>query len=116
MSRIRHKIPNSALERPSAVLTPEYQREVDRTLAHAEAEWNRAQKRLRSAERRLERAQRIDDKKRRKREVAKLEILVELRRVELERLHRIMCSNRVPTTARGRKSYRNAPPTQGTSI
>lgn len=107
--KIRHHVPNKALEPRSATVDEAYQREVDRTMAHAEAEYGRAQKRLRAAERRLARAQAADQSRKQKRLIEQLEILVELRREEMQRTHRLMAASRYPATNRGRDSYRNVP-------
>lgn len=106
--KIRHRIPVDQLTK-SAVLTPEYQAEVDRTMAKAEASWRRAQKRLEQAERRLHRAKtaRPHGGPAHKRRVAELEALVELRRTELEQLHRQMVTTGAPSTSRGDKSHRH---------
>lgn len=108
--KIRHKVPAHLLAR-SDPITPEYQAEIDRTMAHAEANWNRAQKRLESAQRRLARAQRrvAKEGKPRANEIAHLEAVVELRRVQMEQTHRLMVATGAPATSRGVKSFRPVP-------
>ena len=107
--KLSHHVPNRALEPHSAELTPEYQAEVDRTMAHAEVEYRRAEKRLRAAERRLTRARAAESDKKQRKLVAHLEVLVQLRRLEMERTHRMMTTVSAPSTSRGKKSYRNVP-------
>lgn len=107
--KIRHRVPVEQLMR-SATLTPEYQAEVDRTMAKAETAWRRAQKRLADAERRLLRAKTKPAAGKRvqhRRQIAELEALVELRRQELERTHRLMTATGAPSTKRGRKGHRH---------
>lgn len=108
--KIRHNVPVAPFMR-SAVLTPEYQAEVDRAVARGEAAYRRAQKRLAAAERRLARAQRapVGGQRQHKRQIAELEALVALRIAELEHVHRLMTSTGAPSTARGRKSHRHVP-------
>lgn len=100
--KIRHKVPYR--EPQSAVLTPEYQAEVDLTMARAEAALRKAQKRFDRAEVRLSVARRT---KARTRVIAELEALVELRRVELAKVHRLMVATGFPSTSRGTKSHRH---------
>jgi hypothetical protein len=106
--KIRHRVPVEHLNK-SAALTPEYQAEVDRTMAKAESAWRRAQRRLASAQRRLERARTAGPRgpKSHARQIAELEALVELRRTELEEIHRQMTATGAPATSRGRKSHRH---------
>lgn len=106
--KIRHRVPVEYLNR-SAELTPEYQAEVDRTMAKAESAWRRAEKRLAAAARRLQQAKAAPSnrKKARAKQIADLELLVELRRTELEDLHRRMTATGAPATSRGRKSHRH---------
>lgn len=100
--KIRHKVPTYS--RASDEITPEYQAEVDATMARAEAAWRRAERRLRKSEARLVKAR---EGKARAHTIAQLEAVVELRRVELEQLHRLMVATGAPATSRGRQSHRH---------
>lgn len=101
--KIKHRVPVHLLGK-SDPITPEYQAEVDKTVARAEAAHRRAMKRLRSAEKRLTQARESQSKRH---HIATLEALVELRRVELEQLHRLMVATGAPSTSRGTKSRRH---------
>lgn len=116
--KYRHRVP--ILPPVSAVVTPEYQAEVDRSTARAEREYQQAQTRLAAAERRAERVrkQNVPATKQRHhaRELATALALVELRRAELEELARMMQSAPSTVSHRGRKSYRPIPVTHGTNL
>lgn len=112
--RLRHHIPIWAIK-PEQV-TEEYQAEVDRSTDKAMVAYQRARRRLESAERRLQAAQDAATATQRKknekaiaRELAVAAELVELRREELQRIEALMMS--VPASAqhRGRESYRPVP-------
>lgn len=97
--KIRHRVPLVATSDP---ITPEYQDELDRTAAKAEAAYNRALKRLQAAELRLSRAQRKQAAPRQhKRQIAELEAMVELRRVELQKWHMMMVATPASSMHRG---------------
>lgn len=97
-------------------ITPEYQREIDKTMRRAEQAWRKAQKQLAATERRLERARLNRSAARdaaelaaRRRAVGQLEAQVEARRVELENLHRLMAASAYSSQSRGKKSFRPVP-------
>lgn len=99
--KIKHRIP-VALLAASDPITPEYQDELDRTAAKAEAAYNRALKRLEAAELRLTRAQRKQAAPRRhRRQIAELEAMVELRRIELQKWHMLMVATPASSMHRG---------------
>lgn len=107
--KIKHKVPAHLVMRSDPV-TPEYQAEIDRTMAKAETAYRQAQKRLQAAEKRLARARQqvlVRSTSKVKHALAELEALVELRRIELEQVHRLMVSTGAPSTSRGRKSHRH---------
>ena len=105
--KIRHNIPIDAMK--SDPISPRYQAEVDRCTERAETAHAAAIRRLESAERRLAKARAKVKKRADERRVAHLEIVVEMRRVELEGLHRLMVATRYPATARGTSSFRPVP-------
>ena len=97
--KIKHRVPLLAKSDP---ITPEYQDELDRTAAKAEAAYNRALKRLQAAEQRLSRAQRKQAAPRQhKRQIAELEAMVELRRIELQKWHMMMVATPASSMHRG---------------
>lgn len=103
--KIRHN-PNASWAPPSAVVSESYEDEVLRSTEKAERLYRQAQKRLADAEGRLARAQRKASAKNRKRHLAELEAIVELRRVELEKYRRLMVSTAASAAHRGRDSFR----------
>lgn len=109
--KIRHKPTRAQLAAAfrNDPITPEYQAEIDRTMEKTRVEYERAQRRLDAAERKLRRAHRQRNARNRKRQIAELEILVELRRAELEQIHRIMTATRAGSAAtqRGLRSHRH---------
>lgn len=106
--KIRHN-PNGGWHRPSAVVDPDYEAEVQRCTQRAEKAHERARRRLERAEARLASAKAHKTAKNKKRQIAELTAIVELRREELEQLRRTM--QNVPASAqhRGTKSYRPVP-------
>lgn len=99
--KIKHRIPVALLAK-SDPITPEYQAELDRTAAKAEAAYNRALKRLQAAEQRLARAQsKRAAPRQHKRQIAELEAIVELRRQELLDLHRLIVASPASSMHRG---------------
>lgn len=113
--RLKHNVPPAAFRVDP--ITPEYQAEVDRATAKAVVDYERAQRRLRAAEERLERArersarQTINAKRSRAiaRELAVAAELVELRREELQRLEDMMRAAPASAEHRGVKSYSPVP-------
>jgi hypothetical protein len=106
--RLKHNVPARVLR--SDPITPEYQAQVDRATSKAMVAYERAQRRLKSAESRLARAQSTQSKKKSaQRELAIALELVELRREELRRIEALMTS--VPASAehRGTRSFRPVP-------
>lgn len=99
--KIKHRVP-VALLATSDPITADYQAELDRAAAKAEAAYNRAVKRLEAAELRLAKAQRKQAAPRQhKRQIAELEAMVELRRQELLDLHRTMVASPASSMHRG---------------
>lgn len=98
--RIKHRIPLQALEYRGAEITPEYQAEVDRSVARAENREAVAQRRLQAAEAKLAKAQKIKARAQRERAVLVARELVEMRRQELLAVQRQM--NSAPSSARTR--------------
>lgn len=109
--KIKHRVPAAQMVR-SDPITPEYQAEVDRTTARAEAAYARALKRLHAAEERLAQVQARRAPKR-KQQIAELEAMVELRRTELETLHRMMTSSPASSMHRGTKAGHRHIPSPG---
>lgn len=112
--KIKHNTP--VFQPQSAVVTPEYQAEVDRSTSKAMVAYERAQKRLAAANRRLVRAEErsAEHLSAARRRVADRELkvaaeLVELRREELQRVEALMKG--VPASAehRGVRGFRPAP-------
>lgn len=102
--KIQHKMNPGYWDPKPAVIEGDYQDEIDRTLEKARVAYERAERRLASAEARLAKAERRTTNSRR--QIEELELLVMLRRDELERYRRMMVS--VPQSAahRGTKSFR----------
>ena len=108
--KITHN-PHGSWQRPSAVVDAAYQAEVDRCTQKAERQYRQAQKRLEQAEARLCRAQ--AQARTKKRVMAELVALVELRRAELEEYRRLMVSVAASAQHRGTKSFRPVPEHHG---
>lgn len=107
--KITHRIPVGVLAK-SDPITPEYQAEVDRDTAKAEARYRRAEQRLERAEHRLARVRGQKATSQHKRQVAELEAIVELRRQELLSLHRQLTSSPASAMHRGTAgSHRHVP-------
>src|SRR5258708_2213239 len=104
--KITHN-PHGSWQRPSAVVDPAYQLEVDPSTEKAERQYRLAQKRLEQAQSRLCRAQAHTRMK--KRVMAELVALVELRRAELEQYRQLMVSVAASAQHRGVKSFRPVP-------
>lgn len=102
--KIRHKVNPGLWDPKPAVIDGDYQDEIDRTLEKARVAYERAERRLAAAEARLAKAERRKAPSRR--QIEELELLILLRREELERYRRMMVS--VPQSAvnRGTKSFR----------
>lgn len=109
--KITHRVPPNYVR--GAEITPEYQAEVDRTMQRAEAEYRRAQAAVAAAERRLARLERRAEKEGRRRQlrqqITTAAALVELRRIELEKYHRMATASPASAEHRGVRSYRNVP-------
>lgn len=75
---------------PVAVLTEDYQRQIDRSTGKLEREYARAEKRAQQAELRLHRAQQSPRTRNKPRQLAELTVLVEIRRAELDEIRRLM--------------------------
>lgn len=115
--KIRHKIPTAAFK-PDPV-SPEYQAEVDRSTSKAQVAYDRADRKLAAAQRRLEQADEIvlaaaaRGRKPSRDQVCEVRIateLVELRREELLVLERLMKSSGVGGNQnRGRGGHRPVP-------
>jgi hypothetical protein len=103
--KIRHNA-HGAWRRPSAEVDDAYEAQVQRSTDKAERQYAAAQRGLDRAEERL--AKVVSSKKtaNRKRQLAELEALVELRRNELEQYRRMMTSVAASAEHRGRDSFR----------
>jgi len=101
--KLRHN-PNPGWHRPSVQIDESYANQVRRSTERAERLYAQAQKRLDRAERSLHRARRLPGT--RSRQLAELEAVVELRRIELEKYRRLMQSVPQPAINRGTKSFR----------
>lgn len=97
--KIRHRIPPEA-HFVSDPIAPDYQAEVDRTMAKAATRQGVAERRLEAAERRLERAGRIKAKAQRERATNGARELVEARRQELLAVQRAMTETGRPSKHR----------------
>jgi hypothetical protein len=109
----RHRVPVEIVMRITAEITPEYQRQVDRSTEKLEREYIQAQKRLEAAERRaLKVGPEPHAKKRRstadtrEKRLIDLWAEVELRRQELMDIERLMHGSHVPQRNRGRGSFK----------
>jgi hypothetical protein len=113
--KITHRVPTIAPR--SAITTPEYEAEVQRSTQALERRYRRAEQRLRSAEARRETVLRrqVREAQQRKyaRELREAIALVELRRTELEALARMMQAAPASSVHRGDRSYRPVPPITG---
>ena len=109
--KVTHHVPE---EPGSATLTPEYQAEVDRSMNRGRQRWESEQAALAKAERRRDRLAKRKPKNARqakvtKRQLAELDALIELRRLYLQDLYRLMKATGAPTTSRGVDSFRPVP-------
>lgn len=98
--KIRHRIPPQAHFR-SDPITPEYQAEVDRTMARASAREAAARRRLEAAQMKVEKALRIKSKTIRQRAVTVALEVVEARRRELLAIQREMSTAPASAAHRG---------------
>lgn len=112
--KIRHNVPPLGLR--SEPITPGYQAEVDRSTSKAMVAYERAQRRLRAAEQRLEQARAAQDRaadkraaRAAKRELAVALELVELRREELRRVESLMKAAPASAEHRGVRGFRPVP-------
>lgn len=108
--KIKHKVP----EPRSAVLTPEYQAEVDRSMERGRLRWESEQAALAKVERRRARLAARKPKTAReakitKRQLAELDAQIELYRMHLQHLQRMMMPSGASAAHRGRDSYRPVP-------
>jgi hypothetical protein len=113
--RLRHNVPS--IELRSDPVSASYQAEVDRSTNKAVLAYERAQRRLASAERRLDRAnakQQRTSNRRAAREVAIALELVELRREELKRIESLMKAAPASAEHRGVRGFRPIPTPGGT--
>jgi hypothetical protein len=122
--KILHKIPTLALtSNMTGKISDDYQRQVDRSTARLEMEFLQAQKALKAAERRAERAvqnlakqkKRAAVEKSRREEIAAWEA-VEVRRMELQSLARLMSTTPAGSANRGTESFKKVPITHGGNI
>jgi ABC-type Fe3+-citrate transport system substrate-binding protein len=112
--KIKHRIPPEAYF-VSDPITPEYQAQVDRTMAKAAGREREAQRRLAAAEARLAKAQRIKPAPQRTHAVLVAQELVEIRRQELLTIQREMSGT--PSSAQHRsKKQRHKPVTRMTTL
>lgn len=102
--KIQHKATGG--DPPSAVVSDEYEAEVQRSTQRNERLYIQAQKRLEQAEARLAKARSATKSKNRKKQIADLEALVELRRNELEEYRRMMVAVAASAEHRGTRSFR----------
>lgn len=112
--KLSHNVPPIGLR--SDPITREYQAEVDRATDKAMVAYERAQRRLRAAEQRLERARAARDRagdklaaRNAKRELAVALELVELRRDELRRVESLMKAAPASAEHRGVRGFRPVP-------
>lgn len=98
--KIKHRIPAEAYFK-SDPITPEYQREVDRSTAKSERREQDAQRRLASAQSRLAKALKIKAAPQRAHAVLVARELVELRRQELLAVQQVMQSSPSSASHRG---------------
>jgi anion-transporting ArsA/GET3 family ATPase len=103
--KIRHN-PNGAWDRPSATVDDDYEAQVQRSTQKAERLYARAQKRLEKAEAQLAAVTSAKSAPNRKRRVAEVQALVELRRAELAECERMMTGVPASAAHRGRESFR----------
>jgi uncharacterized protein involved in exopolysaccharide biosynthesis len=110
--KIRHRIPVEQLMK-SDLITPEYQAEVDATMARAETAYRQAERRLAQEEKRLERLRkRVLTKtatRKIRRQIQEAEALVELRRLHLRDIHRLLTAAPQSAQHRGKKNHRHVP-------
>jgi hypothetical protein len=106
--KITHN-PHGNWERPSAAVSAGYEAEVEQATHRSEREYRRRQERLARAEEKLARARASSQTRTRKKLIAELVAMVEMRRQELEEYRRMMVSSPASAEHRGRKSFRPVP-------
>lgn len=119
--KTRHRVPDLALtNNMTGRIEESYQAEVDRSTYRLEREYQREQKQLDAAQRRLDRvtaaSQRASTERARKsfqREIRVAWELVEIRRTELNRLAGLMAQSPQSAANRGDRSYRPVPARHG---
>lgn len=109
--KITHNIP---VERASATVSAEYQAEVDASMRRGRLRWESEQSSLAAAERRRDRVARRKPKtarakKLQTRQLRELDELIELRRMEVQRMAGLMQASPQSASHRGRKSFRPVP-------
>lgn len=109
--KITHN-PHGNWQRPSAVIDASYAAEVQRATERGERLYRLAQQRLERAEEKLAKATASRHQRTKKKHIAELEALVELRRTELAEYERLMVSVPASAAHRGTKSFRPVPVTR----
>lgn len=98
--KIKHRVPVAHLPKSDAI-SAEYQAEVDLATARAEARYRRAEQRIQRDEDRLVLMRAKKSTTKRVREIAELEAIVELRRLDLLRLHQMLVASPASSMHRG---------------
>ncbi|HET6868924.1 MAG TPA: hypothetical protein VFH80_23635 [Solirubrobacteraceae bacterium] len=111
--KIRHRIPPEA-HFVSDPVTPEYQAEVDATVARAEKRERDARRRLDAAQRKLAKIEQRHGAKSKVRAVLVARELVEIRRQELLAIQRAMQAAPAASSNRGLGHKKRAAPTMHT--
>lgn len=117
--RIQHRVPfREVSQNMTGRLDPAYEREVEAYTARLERDYANAQKRLEAAERKQERLARLleaatssKSRKRMERDAQEAWALVEERRLELMRLSSMMTAVPASASHRGTKSFTKVPRT-----
>lgn len=112
--KIRHRVPVDKIPTSDPV-TPEYEAEVEQATSRAERRYRQAANRLRRDEEKLARLRAEEENSRSRRTrrqwIAELEALVELRRIELDKLHRLLVASPASSQHRGTQAgHRHVPP------
>lgn len=110
--KLKHNVPVGLITRTDSI-SEEYQREVDRATESAEVRYQSALRRLQREEQRLVAAKAKAPTKKRRAFVEELEARIEMRRLELRDLHRLMTQSSRSTTHTGTKRpHRQVPSTE----
>lgn len=108
--RSRHRAAPVPWATPAPVVLDEvYQREIERSTSKLERQYARAQKRVREAETRLDRARQDTRRKVTANLLAQLEAQLQARRDELEEFRRMMIGVPASAAHRGTRSFRPVP-------